>query len=224
MTPERPAVEADDALGADDLPAREDLLTRLAEAEAAEAEAVAAAEQARARVAGLQTAESAARPAARSRPTAGLVLAALLTGACLALTGFMLWQHREVAAQRSQDRQFVDAARAGVTALLSIDHTRAQSDVQRVLDLSTGPFREDFQRSAEDFVKTAVDSKAVTTGTVNAAALDTREGDSGVVMVAATSEVTNVNGANQDPRPFRISVTVTRDGDTPKMSDVEFVP
>ena len=237
MTPERPAVEADDLLGADGDDARSDIRTQsaeadirsqLAEAEAAEAEARAVAAQARAKAAGLQDAEAVATPDAppvgRSRHTAGLVLAALLTGAGVALTGLMLWQHREVAAQRSQDLQFVEAARAGVTALLSIDHTRAEADVQRVLDLSTGAFREDFQRSADDFIKTAVDSKAVTTGTVNAAALDTLEGDSGVVMVAATSEVTNTNGADQDPRPFRISVTVTRDGGTPKMSDVEFVP
>lgn len=237
MTPERPAVEADDLLGVDGDDARSDIRSQLAEAdirsqlaeaEAAEAEARAVAEEARAKAAGLQDAEAVAPPvappAARSRHTAGLALAALLTGAGVALTGLMLWQHREVAAQRSQDLQFVEAARAGVTALLSIDHTRAEADVQRVLDLSTGAFREDFQRSADDFIKTAVDSKAVTTGTVNAAALDTLDGDSGVVMVAATSEVTNTNGADQDPRPFRISVTVTRDGDTPKMSDVEFVP
>lgn len=228
MTPERPAVEVDDLLGVDGDDARSEIRSQLAEAEAAEAEARAAAAQARAKAAGLQDAEAVAPPdappAARSRYTAGLVLAALLTGASVALTGLMVWQHREVAAQRAQDRQFVDAARAGVTALLSIDHTRAEADVQRVLELSTGAFREDFQRSADDFVKTAVDSKAVTTGTVNAAALDTLDGDSGVVMVAATSEVTNTNGANQDPRPFRISVTVTRDGGTPKMSDVEFVP
>lgn len=194
MTPERAAVEAEDAL---DDPAD---------------------------VEELSADEPAARPSVGSRRTAGLLLAALFTGAGLALTGLMLWQHREVAAQRSQDLQFVDAARAGVTALLSIDHSRAQADVARVLDLSTGPFREDFERSAEDFVKTAVDSKAVTTGTVNAAALDARDGDTGVVIVAATSEVTNVNGADQDPRPFRMSVTVTRDGGTPKISDVEFVP
>jgi|694.fasta_scaffold70376_5 Mce-associated membrane protein len=242
MTPERPAVEADDLLGADGDDARSDIRTpsaeadietpsaeadirtQLAEAEAAEAEARAVAAQARAKAAGLQDTEAVARPAARPRHTAGVVLAALLTGASVALTGLMLWQHREVAAQRSQDLQFVDAARAGVTALLSIDHTRAEADVQRVLDLSTGAFREDFERSADDFIKTAVDSKAVTSGTVNAAALDTLDGDSGVVMVAATSEVTNTNGADQDPRPFRISVTVTRDGGTPKMSDVEFVP
>jgi Mce-associated membrane protein len=45
-----------------------------------------------------------------------------------------------------------------------------------------------------------------------------------VVLVAATSEVTNASGARQDPRPFRMSVTVTREGEQCKMSDVEFVP
>lgn len=206
MTPERAAVEADDAL---DDPAGDPADDPVDDPAGIEEPSVE---------------EQIARPSVASRRTAGLVLAALFTGAGLALTGVMLWQHREVAAQRSQDLQFVDAARAGVTALLSIDHSRAQADVARVLDLSTGPFREDFERSAEDFVKTAVDSKAVTTGTVNAAALDARDGDTGVVIVAATSEVTNVNGADQDPRPFRMSVTVTRDAGTPKISDVEFVP
>ncbi len=202
MTPERAAVEADDAL---DSPA-DDPADVPADLEEPSAE------------------EQIGRASVGPRRTAGLVLAALFTGASVALTGLMLWQHREVAAQRSQDQQFVDAARAGVTALLSIDHSRAQADVARVLDLSTGPFREDFERSADDFIKTAVDSKAVTTGTVNAAALGARDGDSGVVLVAATSEVTNVNGADQDPRPFRMNVTVTRDGGTPKIADVEFVP
>lgn len=209
MSSERPADPADDAP-----------VTELGEAHAEEAEQAEQAEQAE------EAAEAAApaRTAPPRRQTAALVLAALLAGAGLALTALMLWQHSHLTAQRTQDRRFVDAARDGVTALLSIDHTRAQADVQRVLDLSTGSFHDDFQRSAEDFVKTAEDSRAVTTGSVNAAALDTVDGDRAVVMVVATSRVTNANGANQDPRPFRMSVTVTRDGDTCKMSDVEFVP
>ena len=217
MTSERLDVEADATLVSD-------VEAELAEAEAAEAEALAEAARARARAEGLSEGGPAAKPGPRWYRAAGVVPAALLTGAALALTGLMLWQHGQVAAQRAQDNRFVDAARDGVTALLSIDHTRAQADVQRVLDLSTGNFHDDFQRSAEDFVKTAVDSKAVTSGTINAAALDSIDGDRAVVLVAATSQVTNAKGANQDPRPFRMSVTVTRDGDTCKMSDVEFVP
>lgn len=217
MTSERLDVEADATLVSD-------VEAELAEAEAAEAQALAEAARARARAEGLSEGGPAAKPGPRWYRAAGVVPAALLTGAALALTGLMLWQHGQVAAERAQDSRFVDAARAGVTALLSIDHTRAQADVQRVLDLSTGNFHDDFQRSAEDFVKTAVDSKAVTSGTINAAALNSIDGDRALVLVAATSQVTNAKGANQDPRPFRMSVTVTRDGDTCKMSDVEFVP
>jgi Mce-associated membrane protein len=202
-----------------------EMMAELAEAEAAEAEALAAAAEARARAAGDS---GAAKPEAGRAPrrwqTVAVVLAALLVGAGVALTALMLWQHNQAAQQRAEDRRFVDAARDGVTALLSIDHTRAQADVQRVLDLSTGAFRDDFERSADDFVKTAVESKAVTKGIVNASALDTVDGDRAAVMVVATSQVTNANGANEDPRPFRMSVTVTRDGDTCKMSNVEFVP
>jgi len=111
-----------------------------------------------------------------------------------------------------------------VVALLSIDHTRADADVQRVLDLSSGSFRDEFAADADDFVRTAVDSQAVTKGSISAAALQSVRDDSAVVLVAASSTVTNVSGAKDDPRPWRMSVTVTRDGDIWKMSDVEFVP
>lgn len=211
-----------------------ELLAELAEAEAAEADAVAAAALARARADEARQ-DPAADPRGDEGPapepstpprfgqTAGLAVAALLTAAALTLTALMLWQHSRVAAQRAEDRRFVDAARDGVVALLSIDHSRARADVQRVLDLSTGQFHADFDRSADDFIKTAEESQAVTKGTVNLAALDSVDGDRAVVLIAAISEVTNVNGARQDPRPFRMSVTVTREGEECKMSDVEFV-
>jgi Mce-associated membrane protein len=44
------------------------------------------------------------------------------------------------------------------------------------------------------------------------------------VLLAASSQVTNVNGARGDPRPWRMSVTMSRDEDKWKMSNVEFVP
>ena len=136
----------------------------------------------------------------------------LTAGAAVAVTGLMVWQHSRMTAQRAHETTLVDAARAAVVALLSIDHATARADVARVLDLSTGSFRDDFAKSADDFVATAEKSKAVTKGTVNAAALDSDGGDTGVVLIAATSQVSNAGGAREDPRPFRMSVTVTRDG------------
>lgn len=154
----------------------------------------------------------------------GLAVAALLTGIALTLTVLMLWQHAKAGAQRAQERRFVDAARDGVVALLSIDYNHARADVQRVLDLTTGQFHDDFDHSADDFVKTAEESKAVSVGKISAAALDVVDGDRARVLISATSVVSNAKGAKEDARPFRMSVTVTRDGDTCKMSDVEFVP
>lgn len=201
-----------------------DLKAELAEAEAAEAVARADAERARERAAE-ESLVSASEPGRRwIAQTIGLALAALLTGVVLTLTGLMLWQHMKAGAQREQERRFVDGARDGVVALLSMDYNHARADVQRVLDLSTGQFHDDFGHSADDFVKTAEESRAVTVGKVSAAALDVVEGDRARVLVAATSVVSNAKGAKEDARPFRMSVTVARDGDTWKMSDVEFVP
>ena len=210
-----------------------DVLAELAEAEAAEADARAEADRARARAAELRGTGEDADPEPtpetyRSRVPAWRVGAlagvALLAGAGLTLTALMLWKHGQVAAERDRDRASVEAARNGVVALLSIDHTRAEEDVQRVLNLSAGRFREDFARDADDFVKTAIDSQAVTKGSVRVAALQSVRDDSGVVLVAASSKVTNASGAKEDTRPWLMSVTVTRDGDIWKMSDVEFVP
>ncbi|MEI6700035.1 MAG: hypothetical protein WCK99_13640, partial [Mycobacteriaceae bacterium] len=149
---------------------------------------------------------------------------ALLTAGMLALTGLMLSKHSRVAAHRAHDRELVEAASNAVVALLSIDHGRADADVKRVLDLSIGAFHDDFASRASDFVKTAQDSNAVTKGSVTAAALDSAGADTAVVLLAATSEVTNSNGARADPRPWRMSVTMSRDEDKWKMSNVEFVP
>ena len=226
MTSERPDV---------DVPARvADVIVELAEAEAAEADARAEAAVAKARAVRLRgrSGEGAGESAGEIRPPRGLsrwravalAAAAVVIGALLALTGLMVVKHNEAAANRAQDREFLEAASEGIVALLSIDHGRAEADVQRILDLSIGAFRDDFASRAGDFITTAQKGKAVTKGAVTAAALESAGDDNAVVLVAATSQVTNVSGARDDPRPWRMSVTVSRDEDQWKMSNVEFVP
>ena len=48
--------------------------------------------------------------------------------------------------------------------------------------------------------------------------------DTAIVLVAASSRVTNSAGAKQEPRSWRLRVDLQRDGDQIKMSKVEFVP
>ncbi len=102
----------------------------------------------------------------------------------------------------------------------------AKQGVQRILDNSTGSFKDDFVKMADDLTKVVEQSKVVSQGTVQAAAvdLDTMTDSSAVVLIASTSEVTNAAGAKQDPRSYRLIVTVARDGDQLKISKVEFVP
>ena len=148
-----------------------------------------------------------------------LVIAALLVGC-----GYMYWYHRQAQAEQQRRAEFSAAARQGVVTLMSLDYNKAKEDVQRIIDNSTGSFKTDFQNTADDFVKVAVDSKAVTETNVTATAVESMTDDTATVIVAATSRVTNAAGAKQEPRAWRLSVNLARDGGQLKLAKVEFVP
>ena len=153
-----------------------------------------------------------------------LAVAIVCTCALVAGSGYMTWHHRQVLHNEHRAPEFAAAARQGVVALFSLDHNKAKEDVQRIIDNSTGQFRDDFRSAADDFTKVTQESKLVTEGTVQATAVESTTDDSAVVLVAATSTVTNAAGAKQDPRSWRLSVSLARDGGQIKMSKVEFVP
>lgn len=151
-------------------------------------------------------------------------LAILCTGALLAASGYMVWQHRKANDLEKLEAEYAAAGRQSVVTLMSLDFNNAEADVQRIIDNSTGQFRTDFEGQAQDFVQVAKDSKVVTDVTVNSTAVEKMTDDTAVVLVAATSRVTNAAGAQQEPRAWRLSVDLQRDGDQIKMSKVEFVP
>jgi Mce-associated membrane protein len=154
------------------------------------------------------------------------VLAVVVVLVALGASVEMMVEHRSATRQRQQVAEFTAAARQGVVTLTSLDFEHAKEGVQHILEVSTGSFKDDFLKMADDFTKVVEQSKVVAQGSVQAAAvdLDTMTDNSAVVLVASTSEVTNAAGAKQDPRKYRLIVTVTRDGDQLKMSKVEFVP
>ena len=143
--------------------------------------------------------------------------------ALLGASGWMLWRHHTVVAERQRSAAYIAAARQGVINLTSLDFNNAQRDVQRVLDSATGEFKDDFQRRADDFASVVKDSKAVTQGTIGATAVESMNTDAAVVLVLGNERITNLAGAKDDPRAFRFRVSVVRDGDQLKISKVEFV-
>lgn len=155
---------------------------------------------------------------------AAVVLAVVAIAGLAAFSGFIVWQHRAAEHQRQLDADFSAAARQGVVSLMSLNFNSAGADVQRILDNSTGQFREDFASQAEEFTKVAESSKVVTEATVSATAVQSKTEDTADVLVAANSTITNAQGAKENPRNWRLIVSVARDGDQIKMAKVEFAP
>jgi Mce-associated membrane protein len=143
--------------------------------------------------------------------------------ALLGVSGWMAWHHHNVLKEQQRSAAFIATARQGVINLTSLDFNKAKEDVQRVLDIATGDFKDDFQRRADDFASVVKDSKAVTEGSVAATAIESMNNDSAVVLVLSNERVTNVAGAKDQPRTFRFRVSVVHDGDELKVSKVEFV-
>ena len=155
-----------------------------------------------------------------------MAAAVAIAGTCalITLSVLMVIDHRHQAAEQQRRAEFAAAARQSVVTLMSLDFNKAKDDVQRIIDNSTGQFRDDFKNQMDDFIKVAQDSKVVTEVTVNAAAVESMTNDSADVLVSAASRVTNAAGAKQEPRSWRLSVHLERDGGQLKMSKVEFVP
>jgi Mce-associated membrane protein len=151
-------------------------------------------------------------------------VAILCTLALLALSGLMVWKHQGAEKLRQQQAEYAAAGRQSVVTLMSLDFNKAEEDVQRIIDNSTGQFKTDFESQAADFVKVAQDSKVITEVSVNSTAVESMSDQKAVVLVAASSRVTNTAGAQQEPRTWRLSVNLEREGDQIKMAKVEFVP
>lgn len=183
-----------------------------------------------------ESAEPEAAPARRGRlgrlwgrvrlprlSTVAQAAAILLILAFVTFSGYTLWEHHDVEQRQERASAFVAGAKRGVVNMTSLDFNKAKEDIQRVIDSSTGEFKDDFARRAADFTKVIEQSKVVTEGTVNAAALLSMDEDSAVVLVSATSHITSSAGSKNGPLPWRLRVTVTEEGGQYKMSKVEFV-
>jgi Mce-associated membrane protein len=163
----------------------------------------------------------------RRRPTLKTVIAfiAVLAGtAMLAVSGYLLREHRAVQQEQQRRDEFARAASQAVITLMSIDSAKVADNVRQIIDNSTGQFRDDFQAEADDFIKTAQASKAATKAIAQVAAVDTMTENSATVLVTAATTVSDAAGANQQPRNWRLSVDMVRDGQQIKLAKVEFIP
>lgn len=159
-----------------------------------------------------------------NRTTVAISVGLLCTAALLATSAFLVRHHDNILRQQQRAAEFTAAARQVVVTLMSINAASAKDDVQRILDSSTGPFRDDFRSAADEFIKAAQTAKVSTKTSVQAADVESMTDDAAVVLVAASSTLTNTTGAAEQPRSWRLSVKLAKDGGQIKMSSMEFIP
>jgi len=151
----------------------------------------------------------------------GLVLVVALAG----LTGWLGFRAYQLHQADEQRRLFLQVGRQGALNLTTIDHQRADQDVQRVLDSATGTFYDDFQKRAQPFVQVVKQAQSKSEGTIAEAGLESVSGDEAQVLVAVTVQTSNAGAPEQQPRAWRMRLTVQKTGeDEAKVSNVEFVP
>ena len=169
--------------------------------------------------------ESPPRPPSVLLQTVAVAATTLVIAGLLGATGYMAWQHHRAAQQNQSAAEFAAAARQDVVNLMSMDYTKAEESVQRVLDGSTGKFRANFDETSDEFIRALQAEKILTTATVNDAAVDSMTADSAVVLVSATSQRQGREAPKdqQQPRVWRLVLTLEREGGQIKMSGVEFI-
>lgn len=150
------------------------------------------------------------------------IIAAL--AALVALTAFLGWRDVQVHRDEQLRESMVQAGRDGVLALTTIDHERVDDDVQRILDTSTGTFRDDFAQRAESFKDAARKAASKSVGTVVESGFESFDGELGKVLVAMVVMTSNRGAPEQQPKGWRTRVSVIRDGDAFKVAAVEFIP
>lgn len=158
-----------------------------------------------------------------SRAASALVASGLIVATLAGLSGWLgyrAYQKRDVQARQSL---YVATARQGAVNLTTIDYTQVDVDVQRILDLATGAFRDDFEQRSKPFMEVVKAAQSKSEGTVTDAGLESERGDSAQVLVAVAVK-SRTAGGEEAPREWRMRIEVRSVGDDAKVSNVVFVP
>jgi Mce-associated membrane protein len=155
-------------------------------------------------------AADAAEPAPRRR-LGGLlpVLALSLLAVLLLLTGYLGYQAREQSRADTARADALAAARDAARLLFSYDHTTLDEDFERGLAVTTGGFREEYERTTREVVRPVAEQyDAVVEADVVEAAVVSADPDRVVTVafVNQTTTSTRVEGPKIDQSRVRMSL------------------
>ena len=160
-------------------------------------------------------------------------IAVLLAAACVVALVQPTWIPGESKAERASHRDTaVTVAATNVTkAFLDVDYRDMDPRIAKVLDLSTGTFKHQYDTAKVDLKTQAQQAKAVATGAVRYVGIGDVDDDTAVVYVAADTRVSNVSIAKdkaagktvQDHRYYRFQLTLSKISGHWLLNDLQFV-
>jgi Mce-associated membrane protein len=157
---------------------------------------------------------------ARLATALGLVMVVGLT----ALAGWLGLRGYQSHQAQQQRALLVQVGRQGALDLTTIDWQHADADIQRILDSASGTFYDDFSKRAKPFIELVKKVQSKSVGTITEAGLESQSGDEAQILVAVSVNTSTVGAAEQEPRHWRMRITVHKEGDGAKVSNVAFVP
>jgi len=172
---------------------------------------------------GVETSAGSSRRFASTTRTMTIAWIAIIV-AMAALAGWLGWKYQRSHYETQRHAQLLQTATQTAVNLTTIDWTQADSDAQRILSSATGHFRDEFAQNSPMFIETVKKAQAKSNGTVSLAGIESATTDSARVLVAVTVTTSNAGAPAQQPRYWRMRMSVQFDGSDPKVSNVEFVP
>lgn len=171
-----------------------------------------------------ESSEATAGPARSSRGLVASIVAGVLVLALAGVTGWLLVERSAANDRDAQRAEFVTTAQDTVINLTTIKPDTAKEDVERILAGASGEFKAEFDGREDPFVSVVKEAGVTTVGKILESGIESEDGNTAKVLVAARADVSTPDGAQNGPRDFRMRVTVTDDGGTKTASKVEFVP
>lgn len=150
----------------------------------------------------------------------GLVVV-LVLGGTVGWLGYRAVESNKTAEQRSV---FLQVGRQAALNLTTIDAATVDADVQRILDSATDSFYDDFSSRTQPFVDVVRQAQSKSVGEVTSAGLESEDSSGAQVLVAITVRTSNAGAPEQEPRAWRMRISVKQVGEETKVSNVEFVP
>ncbi|OAK56214.1 hypothetical protein A3K89_17190 [Rhodococcoides kyotonense] len=146
-----------------------------------------------------------------------IVVVSAIVGALSALSA------RDATDTVDRDRRILQVASEMAVNLVTLKQDSADSDLTRVIDGTTGAFREQFVSAADGFGALLTEGGVESTGEVKLAGIVEASDESATVLAAVTSRVKNNEAPDGEVRVYRMKINLENVDGEWLVSNVGFV-